>query len=391
MVLTTGDAVGIFPETTHGWNVKLFSVFNNKGGVGKTTLTFHLASALAESGKKVLLIDLDPQCNLTLYGFDEHELENLWLPEDDFIEDYLSAQQKIDKDKYTTLVSSTRSIHFLLKPTQDGVDPSHEISSLPPPKKLRKNLDLIPGRLTLHQFEDRISKRWNDVYQGDPLAIRTITRIRNIATAYSDQFGYDFVITDTSPSLGILNKVIISTSDGFFVPCMPDLFSLYGIKNISLFIQLWKKEFDTIYSLLPTAKREQFPKEFVHFLGYTIYNAKKSSNKTNDWDLVNAHFSYAKKIASMIKTKIPASIKKPFSDTELSRPIGLTSVMHGHQSMATMAQKYRKPIWELPAIAKGLDDADIPSIIPNKALYEQTKDKYKSFSKDLIKRLNKIG
>ena len=48
--------------------MKILSVFNNKGGVGKTTLTYHVANALAEMGYKVLMIDADPQCNLTIYA-----------------------------------------------------------------------------------------------------------------------------------------------------------------------------------------------------------------------------------------------------------------------------------------------------------------------------------
>ena len=46
--------------------MKIISLFNNKGGVGKTTLAYHLSCALAADGKKVLMIDLDPQCNLTI-------------------------------------------------------------------------------------------------------------------------------------------------------------------------------------------------------------------------------------------------------------------------------------------------------------------------------------
>jgi hypothetical protein len=60
----------------------------------------------------------------------------------------------------------------------------------------------------MHLYEDKISKLWSEIYQGEPQAIRTITKIRDIAHAYAKQHGYQFVIMDTSPSLGALNKVI---------------------------------------------------------------------------------------------------------------------------------------------------------------------------------------
>ena len=96
-----------------------------------------------------------------------------------------------------------------------------------------------------------------------------------IAEEYGVRFHYDFVIIDTSPSLGALNKLIISTVDGFLIPALPDMFSLYGIRNIGNSLKQWKKEFSTIYTLISDDKRKKFPPKFVRFLGYTIYNAKK--------------------------------------------------------------------------------------------------------------------
>jgi cellulose biosynthesis protein BcsQ len=87
------------------------------------------------------------------------------------------------------------------------------------------------------------------------------------------------VIMDTSPSLGSLNKVIISTADGFLIPCMPDMFSLYGVRNIGNALGIWKKQFDTIYHLLSSEKRKSFPTNYVRLLGFTIYNAKKYSGE----------------------------------------------------------------------------------------------------------------
>ena len=73
--------------------MKVLSIFNNKGGVGKTTLTYHLGHILAEMGKKVLMIDLDPQCNLSIYSILENEIGNIWEKENDFIKDFKSAKE----------------------------------------------------------------------------------------------------------------------------------------------------------------------------------------------------------------------------------------------------------------------------------------------------------
>ena len=188
--------------------MKIISLFNNKGGVGKTTLAFHLSWALSEMDKKVLIIDLDPQCNLTICGISENQLEEIWKEEDSFIDDYGNAMNALSMDELRNFNHRHHSIHYLLKPTEDGLD---DIGSneLPPPIELNDNLSLIPGRLTINRYENVISDRWSQAYQGMPLSIRTITKIRSIAEEYSNKDGYDYVIIDTSPSLGALNKVII--------------------------------------------------------------------------------------------------------------------------------------------------------------------------------------
>ena len=125
--------------------MKSIAVFNNKGGVGKTTLTYHLAYALAELGYKTLLVDLDPQSNLTLFGLTPEELHEVWKVEEAFIEDFRQARAKMPPDQFDRIASELRSIHFLLKPTEDGTD---DLVQLSRPLPLHENLGLIPGRIS---------------------------------------------------------------------------------------------------------------------------------------------------------------------------------------------------------------------------------------------------
>ena len=188
--------------------MKSIAVFNNKGGVGKTTLTYHLGYALAELGYKTLLVDLDPQSNLTLFGLEPERLHKIWQVEDVFIDDFVDARDHKSLSEFEDISSDVRSIHFLLKPTEDGTDVPN---TLPVPLELHTKLGMIPGRLSIHTYEDKIASRWNGIYGGDPLSIRTVTQIRSFYEVYAKKHSYDYVVIDTSPSLGILNKVIIST------------------------------------------------------------------------------------------------------------------------------------------------------------------------------------
>lgn len=365
--------------------MKILSLFNNKGGVGKTTLAYHTACALADMGKRVLMLDLDPQCNLTVFAMDEETLHEIWREEDDFITGFEESHKAMGQEKFQEFNSRPRTIHYLLKPTEEGTG---ELEELPPAVAVRPNLDIIPGRLTLHMYEYKISERWSGSYQGDPLSIRTITRIREIAKSYSEKNNYDFIMVDTSPSLGALNKVIISTVDGFIIPCMPDMFSMYGIRNIGSCLSQWKTELQTIYSLISDQKRKKFPKAFVQFLGYTIYNARRYAN-TPPWDLALAHYNYAKQIPETIQRFITPEVRIPIHDDVMQAPIGHMAVMHSHNTLPGMAQKYKHPIWDVPNCSE-LEPDDRRTIIGNRQMYLQMKQAYFAFANDLLGRVERL-
>lgn len=370
--------------------MKIISLFNNKGGVGKSTLGYHLGAALAEMGHKTLLVDLDPQCNMTIWGIPTEQLHEIWEKEDKYIDDYEKAINENED-----ILNSPRSIHFILKPTEDGLN---DLIKLPPPLELNPNLALIPGRLSVHKFENRIAERWSSIYLGDNLAIRTVTNIRNICTKYGEEYGYEYIIIDTSPSLGILNKTIISTVDGFFVPAQPDMFSLYGIRNIGNSLEIWQKEFETLYSLISEDKRKKFPQKFVQFLGFTIYNAKKYANDHNSYDLANAHYSYVQRLPDVIKEKIKEKNRTFLNENEIQNPIGGVSVMHTHNTFTSVAQALNCPLWCVPEVymdmrrnnRKYLDEINLEVNQGSFGIYRDTKQKYIDFANDLLKRVEKL-
>lgn len=366
--------------------MKIISLFNNKGGVGKSTLGFHLGYALNELGYKTLMIDLDPQCNLTICGIPTEELHKIWEEEDAYIDDF----EKAFTDDSSKILESPRSIHFLLKPTEDGLS---DLEILPPAVQLDTNLDLIPGRLSIHKYENKLAERWSGAYQGDNLAIRTITKIREICNLYANKNKYDFIIIDTSPSLGILNKTIISTVDGFFVPAQPDMFSLYGIRNIGNSLELWQKEFQTIYSLISENKRDKFPNNFVQFLGFTIYNAKPYG-EANEYNLAQAHYAYVKQIPEVIEKFIKQPNRVNLTSEQLKTPIGKTSVIHTHNTFPSVAQALHCPIWKIPDIYDSNPqvwrDEHKEINRGNFGKYKSTLEAYKSFANDLLSRIENL-
>ena len=376
--------------------MKIISVFNNKGGVGKSTLTYHLGNSLARLGHKTLLVDLDPQCNLTICAMMEEELHDIWEQEDEFIEDFERAFST-DPD----ILKSPRSIHFTLKPAEDGVSEPNETS---PPYKISNNIDLLPGRLSLHRYENKIAERWSGVYQGDNLSIRTVTNIRSICKRYAEKYNYEYVLIDTSPSLGILNKVIMSTVDGFFIPAQPDMFSLYGIRNIGNALNQWQREFISIYTLISDEKRSKFPSHFVQFLGYTIYNSKKytrNSEPFNEYNLAQAHFQYVNQIPDTIMTHIQESNRTNVPEDMIKKPIGGRAIIHSHNTFPAMAQALKCPMWDVPEVYSSLQHSN-PDYLEllnqngfdynrgNNGRLREIGDNYEEFTKQLIERVERL-
>ncbi len=203
---------------------KIISFVNQKGGVGKTTLVFNTAHALAQMGHKVLCLDLDPQGNLSsLFQCADH-WKKLWgktnpKGELSFEDDFDSSQYSI----YQLLINSQKELKlhhrplllgqclYTYNPKNYGKDQKDENFSI----------DFIPGHQFLSSFDLLISS----INFPKPIILKKMIEDHRLHEIY------DYILIDCPPTLGLLVVNAISASQGSIVPYRPCEFSLSGIKN----------------------------------------------------------------------------------------------------------------------------------------------------------------
>jgi len=213
---------------------KIISLFNNKGGVGKTTTIFNLSASLAALEKKILLIDFDPQCNLSIATIGYME-----FPE------YL---KRTEEYKYGKTIRAFAQPS--LQPTQNSnvylTHPKYQTSMLHVDGKTFYNqtfIDVVPGDFWLNSFADILTVG-TDVVQGTSL-YRFLIPFLLVEELKKQNKYYDYVLIDLPPSFNTLVRSALYCSDYFLVPCTPDSFSAYCVSLIGEvlpnFIEDWNQ------------------------------------------------------------------------------------------------------------------------------------------------------
>ena len=201
------------------------TIFNHKGGVGKTTLTANIAFALSSLGKSVLLVDSDPQCNLTSY-----------LLSDDVVDELLDRSNDPGGGTIWTAVKpvlDNTGVGRLVNPTMIG------------------DVALLPGDIRLSEFEDFLGDAWVDSFKRRLGGLRATSSIRDLVSRLHEQRPFDVVFYDAGPNIGPLNRVLLLDSDFFIVPVACDLFSVRALATLGQTLKKWIMDARTIRSIAP--------------------------------------------------------------------------------------------------------------------------------------------
>lgn len=208
----------------------IVTLYNHKGGVSKTTTTFNLAHLVAASGYKVLVVDADPQCNMT-----EIMLSQL----------IQKLDQEAEKSGQPNEIPGS-SLLSVLQPRIDGDIAFVDIAQVKT-INVRENLDIIRGDVALNSIEDSLAEAHIQRFSGKVHDKRTYVAMGDFLSRLGDNRQYDFIFIDVGPSSGALTRTCFLACDAFFIPVAPDRFNVQAIGTLSTIISRWLKEHNEIF------------------------------------------------------------------------------------------------------------------------------------------------
>lgn len=206
---------------------KVISIFNNKGGVGKTTLVWNVADTLARKGKRVLMVDFDPQCNLSLAVLGDETFKGK-LPTENV--------------PYGTTVRAY--LQRFLQNTGDFEFFAHTGMHTHPDAKL------VAGDFWVNVYSESLSVG-SDLLTGTGIAkyavLRDMISLANKKEIDNQSEPFDYAIIDLPPSFGSLVRAALYSSNYFIVPCTSDTFSSYCIGLIGNMLPTFFADWESGY------------------------------------------------------------------------------------------------------------------------------------------------
>nr|VFJ69606.1 MAG: Cellulose biosynthesis protein BcsQ [Candidatus Kentron sp. FW] len=353
-------------------SAKTICLFNHKGGVSKTTTAFNLGWCLADQGKKVLMVDLDSQCNLSglVLGYGA-------IDDDHMSAFYESRKNLTMKPIVETLINGVSPESFL----------DSESGNLL--RTENSNLFLLPGNLSVSELDSQISVSLK-IATGVPATRNIPGNLPKILIKIaSEKVDADYVIYDLSPNIGGLNEVILMASNYFIVPTSPDYFCLQAIYSLEKNIRRWHREIERFIEDNEFKKTSFSIANKPVFLGAIQQRYRPRSGKpaksfekwiNNIRDAINDEFipSLAK-IDCVIDSEI---MKEALRGTDLV-PYDLAQIPD-FNSLIAISQQLSKPVFaltdsEIKEVGKVFGDAE--------TTMKNSRNNFREIFTDLAKRI----
>ncbi|HAN93423.1 MAG TPA: chromosome partitioning protein [Nitrospira sp.] len=296
-------------------SIPVLCFFNNKGGVGKTSLAYHMAWMLGEQGIRVLAMDLDPQANLTAAFLDEKTLESIW------------------EERPNEPNTIFRCIQPLL-----------EVGDIRPAKQahITNEICLIPGDLALSSFEDELSSQWPASMSDKNLVrpFKVLTAFWQVMQHSAREHNADLILVDVGPNLGAINRSALIASDFVIIPLGADLFSLQGLRNLGPTLRswraLWNRRIDNWVK--PTIA---LPKGSMLPIGYLVQQHGVRLSRP-----IQAYDRWLNRMPLEYRRSVQGQESVTVAPTVAQDPECLALLKHFH-SLAPMAMEVRKPMFLL--------------------------------------------
>ena len=296
----------------------LIAFFNNKGGVGKTSLVYHLAWMYADLGTRVVAADFDPQANLTAAFLDEDRLEELW-PDDGHRQTVFGCVQP------------------LIQGIGDIADP--HLEHIVDDPAVADQLALVVGDLALSGFEDELSAMWPDCLDRKERAFRVISAFWRILQRAATAFQADIVLIDLGPNLGAMNRAALIAADYVVVPLAPDLFSLRGLSNLGPTLRRWREEWQERRMRNPAADLP-LPEGRLEPVGYVILQHAVRLDRP-----VKAYDRWVARIPEVYRSHVLH--KHAGREIVITKDPYCLALLKHYRSLMPLAQEVRKPIFHL--------------------------------------------
>ncbi|MDY6895710.1 MAG: AAA family ATPase [Thermotogota bacterium] len=307
---------------------KQIALFNHKGGVSKTTSTFNLGWMLAKKGKRVIIVDCDPQCNLTgmVLGFKKS---------DEF--------DAIYKGKGIRNIRDGLSPAFESRPT--AIEPVICVKI-----KGQSKMLLLPGHIGLAEYE--VTLGIAQELSGSLVTLQNLPgSLRHLFDITAEKNRADIILVDMSPSLGPINQNLLMTSDYFIVPMAPDYFSVMATDSLASILPKWaswSKKAKTQSALRKATY--PYPDKHPKFLGTIIQKYRLREGKTPS----AAFKKWIDEIEKGVRTRLVPVLKENGmllpDKTYKGAGVKTTSPLiqlSDFNSLIALSQKYKAPVFDL--------------------------------------------